>query len=116
LFNAYHHALTVDVADFELAEFRAPYGGGIQSHDQGAVKEVTGGVNQATYFLGAEYGRESFAELGERNIFGVEVPVESLEEKETQRGRMLPDGVGRQLLLKQMKLILPDVFRPERIR
>jgi hypothetical protein len=26
---------------------------------------------------------------------------------------MLPDRVGRQLLLKQMKLVLPDVFRPE---
>ena len=42
--------------------------------------------------------------------------MESLEEKETERGRMLPDRVGRQLLLEQMKLILPDVFRPERIR
>jgi hypothetical protein len=42
--------------------------------------------------------------------------VQSLEEKEPQRGGMLPDRVGGQLLLKQMKLILPDVFRPERIR
>jgi hypothetical protein len=83
LFNANHHALTVDVSDFELAEFRAPHGGGIERHDQGAVKEVTGGVNQARDFLGAEYGRESFPELGERNIVGAEVPVKSLEEKET---------------------------------
>jgi len=81
--NADHHALTVDVADFKPAQLSPPHGGGIQSHDQGAVKEVTGGVDQASYFLGAENGRESFAELGERDIFSAEVPVESLEIEET---------------------------------
>src|SRR3979411_1782898 len=40
LFNANHHALAVDVADFEPAQFRSPHGSGIQSHDQGAVKKV----------------------------------------------------------------------------
>jgi len=29
-----------DVADFEPAQFRPPHGGGIQSHDQGAMKKV----------------------------------------------------------------------------
>ena len=40
LLNANHHALAVDVVNFEPAQFRPPHGSGIQSHDQGAVKEV----------------------------------------------------------------------------
>jgi len=36
--NTDHHALTIDVADLETAKFGASHGGGIQGHEQGAVR------------------------------------------------------------------------------
>jgi hypothetical protein len=46
------------------------------------VKKVTSCVDYSTYLLWAEYGRQAFAELGERNVVGAEVAVESLEKEE----------------------------------
>jgi hypothetical protein len=80
------------------------------------VKKVASRVDQSPYLLWTEYGRQSFAELEERDIFSREVSAESLEIEETQCGGVLPDGVRRQLLVKQMRVILPDVFSAEHIR
>ena len=46
-----HHALAVNVGDLETTQFGAPHGGGVQDHEQGAVKEITGVAEQASDFL-----------------------------------------------------------------
>src|SRR6202522_4054448 len=41
-----HHLRTVDVADFEIADLGAAHAGCVKSHQDGAVKQITGGREQ----------------------------------------------------------------------
>src|SRR5215469_451527 len=53
LVNADHHALAVNVGDLESAQFGSAHGGGVESHEQGAVKQITGGIDEPSHFLWA---------------------------------------------------------------
>src|SRR5260370_42233604 len=54
--NANHHALAVDVADFEPAEFRARHGGGIQVIVRGRWKRLLGELIQRSAASGLSAG------------------------------------------------------------
>src|SRR5580704_6676481 len=73
--NADHHALTIEVTDLETAKFGPSHGGGIQSHEQGAVIEIACRIDEPGYFLRAEdYGQPSGG-FGKRNVLGQKIPA-----------------------------------------
>src|SRR6516165_6565187 len=53
--DANRHALFVDVLGAELAEFGAAHAGVIQSHQDGAVAEIGGSVDEAPDLISAEH-------------------------------------------------------------
>ena len=53
--DANRHALFVDVLGAELAEFGAAHAGVIQSHQDGAVAEIGGGVDEAPDLVSAKH-------------------------------------------------------------
>ena len=61
--RANHHALTVDVLYLQPAN-SSRRGGGIQRHEERAVIEIAGRVDQSGHFLQAEHGRQSLAGFG----------------------------------------------------
>ena len=115
--NADHHSLTVDVLYLQPAEFGTACGGGIQGHEQRAVIEIAGRVDQSGYFLRAEHGGQSLSGFGKWNVLRQEMSVQCLYEQEAQCGYILTDRGRSQFLgLEQMSLILPNLVGPEFVR
>src|SRR5215471_11558953 len=46
-----HHALAVDVCNFQVRQFGTTYSGGIEHHQQGAMKGSARGIDQSRHFL-----------------------------------------------------------------
>src|SRR3984893_1328824 len=49
-----HHALAIDVADFQVCQFSASYSGGVERHQQGAMEGSAGRLNELSNFFLAE--------------------------------------------------------------
>jgi hypothetical protein len=64
--NTEHHALAIDVADFELACFAAPQAGTVERQQQRAVIEIFRAGNQSLDFVGAEDDGQTETLLGIR--------------------------------------------------
>ena len=60
--------------------------------------EIAGRVDQSGHLLRAEHGRQSLAGFGKWNVLGEKVPAQCLDEQEAQRGHILTDRGGSQLL------------------
>lgn len=59
LLDAEHHALTIDVTDFQLARFAATQARPVERHQQCAVIEILGAPNQALDLLWTEDDRQA---------------------------------------------------------
>ena len=57
LLDAEHHALAIDVADFELTRFAAPQAGAVQGEEQRAVIQILRARNEALHLVGTEHDR-----------------------------------------------------------
>jgi hypothetical protein len=57
LFDTEHHALAIDVADFELARFATTQAGTVEGEQQRAVIEILRACDQALDLVRAEYDR-----------------------------------------------------------
>ena len=77
-----HHALAVNVGDLETAQFRSPHGSGVQRHEQGAVEEITGRVDELCHFLRAEHDWQPPGRLGKGNVLGQKMAPQGLDEQE----------------------------------
>src|SRR5216684_6388556 len=49
-----HHALTVDVANFQTCEFGTPESGGVERHQQSAMEGRASRIDESRHFLLAE--------------------------------------------------------------
>ena len=49
-----HHALAIDVADFQVRQFSASYSGGVERHQQSAMEGSAGGIDELRDFFLAE--------------------------------------------------------------
>src|SRR5208283_1811417 len=49
-----HHALTVDVADFQSGKFGTPESGGVESHQQSAMQGKASRIDQSRHFFLAQ--------------------------------------------------------------
>ena len=92
-----HHALAIDVADFQVGQFSASYSGGVERHQQSTMIRSQSCVDESPDFFPAEDRRKvkrffRIGRLGDRN------------------------GARRQLaLLEQLGLIFTNVFRTQTI-
>jgi len=112
--NANHHALTVDVADLQTTQFGPPHGGGVQGHEQDAVIEIAGRVDEEGHLLWTEHSRQSLGGFRKRDAVRQKVPSQRFDEQEAQRGHVLRDRGRSQLLgLEQVSLILPYLLGAE---
>src|SRR5215470_1635571 len=55
LADADHHAFLVDVLGTQTAQLGAAHARGVQGHEDGAVAQVAGAVDEACHFLSAQY-------------------------------------------------------------
>ncbi len=53
-----HHALAVDVADFQVCQFSASYSGGVERHQQSALERSQSCVDELRDFFLAENRRQ----------------------------------------------------------
>ena len=53
-----HHALAIDVADFQVCQFGAAYSGGVEGHQQSAMKRSRSCVDESCdFFLAQDRGK-----------------------------------------------------------
>jgi hypothetical protein len=69
-----HHALRIDVADLEMAQFVGTQGSGIEGGEDGPVFQVVGVIEDAGDLFGAQDGDGLWPFLGGGNLF-VEPPL-----------------------------------------
>jgi hypothetical protein len=94
-----HHALAIDVADFQVCQFRASYSGGVERHQQSAMEGSARGLNQSCDFFLAE---DCWKVMGPFRIGSVgDAPgsPERLTVKEPQGCQTDRDAARRQLVL-----------------
>ncbi len=112
-----HHALAVNVADFQARQLRIPDASGVERHEQDALVGGTGRVDQLRDFLLAEDRRETMCLFRVGCFGGAPGPVESLGVEKTQSRQTGGDRPRRQLpLLKQLRLIFANLPRPQAVR
>jgi len=115
--NVDHDAFAVDIGDLECAQLGSPQPCGVQSHEDCAVHQIAGGVDQSGNLVLAEDGRQRALPLREWNMVRQIRPSECLNEEKPQGGPSLLDGAWGELkIAKQMNLIGSDVLRPQQIR
>src|SRR6202022_1389964 len=115
--NVNHHALAVDVADFQMRQLGVAHSGGVERHQQNAMVGSERSIDESCDFFLAQDRRKvkcSFrvGSLGDAPGFlgglGIEKP---------ERRQMLRNGARRQLpLLKQLGLVFANVSRPQAVR
>src|ERR1019366_414425 len=112
-----HHALAVDVADFQASQLRVPHASGVERHEKDALVGRTSGVDQLRDFLLAEDRREAMCLFRVGRFGDAPGPVESLAVEKTQSRQAGRDSPRRQLpLLKQLRLIFANLLRPQAVR
>src|SRR5437660_11871835 len=78
--------------------------------------EIASRIDQSRDLFLAENNRQPPRRFRIREIFPQIGPLQCSGKEELHRGHTLFDGIGRQLLItQQVKLKLPNVFRPELI-
>ena len=112
-----HHALAVDVVDFQARQLRVPDASGVERHEKDALVGRTSGVDQLRDFLLAEDRREAMCLFRVGRFGDAPGPVESLGVEKTQSRQAGRDSPRRQLpLLKQLRLIFANLPRPQAVR
>src|SRR5438132_3470669 len=117
LADADHHAFLIDVLWTQTAQLGAAHASGVQGHEDSAVPQVTGGVDEVRHFFSAQYDRDlPTGEFGQGQIIAREAPPQNLVDQESQRRCMPRNRPGVELpLLQKVQLIFPDMLQAELI-
>ena len=75
LLDPEHHALAIDVADFELARFAAAQASAVEGQQQRAVIEILRARDQPLDFVGTEHDRQAEPSLRIRQILAHVTPL-----------------------------------------
>ena len=113
--DANDHAFFVDVLGTELAEFGAAHAGVIQSHQDGAVAEIGGGIDEAPDLISAEHDGDPATRYSrQRDVVAGIAAAENLEIEKAKGRHLHHDRLGFELaLLDEVQLVLADVFASE---
>ncbi len=96
------HATRVDVTDLEPDQLFAAHPGSVKRHQNGALEQAVGGVDQPCDFSLAENLRQSDGPLGIGRQLDVPAALERLDVKETQGGEPLRYRIGREPALANL--------------
>ena len=89
-----NHSFAVNVVDSHICQLRAPHSGGIQRHQDYAVKWKIRGFDQKTDFFRAQYVRQTDHPFRIRRFCRVPRPMQGLYEEEAQGSQSLVDCIG----------------------
>jgi hypothetical protein len=107
-----HHALTVDVADFQVGQLSASGAGGIESHEQDALRRSACRMHELSDFFATKNRRQVVRLLRIRSVGNAPGSVQSLDVEKTQGRQVLSHGTRRQLaFLKKFSLIFANLSR-----
>ncbi len=110
--NVNHHALAVNIADFQAREFSTSESSGVERHQQGAMQRRPGRIDEPGNFFLAENRWQMNDLLRVGSFFDAPGSLESLGVEESQGREALRHGVRRELpLLEQRRLIFANVSR-----
>ena len=114
--DADHHALAVDVRDFQLQQLAAAQARAVERHQHRAVVEILRAGNQLTHFVGTQdRGQPSMALRGRQLLLQL-APLEHPHKEEAQRGDVEAHRPhGELLLTKQVGVIPPKRLGAELI-
>src|SRR6202162_1510868 len=111
-----HHALAIDVADFQVCQFSASYSGGVKRHQQSAMIRSQSCVDESRDFFPAEDRRKVKSFFGIGRLRDAPGFLECLDVEKTQSCQSLRNRARRQLvLLEELGLIFTNVFRTQTI-
>src|SRR5437660_1640973 len=109
--DMHHHALTVDVADFQVGQLGAPDAGGVEGHEQDAFTRSARGTDELCDFFPAQ---DRWNVLGFFRIGGLGCApalLESLGIEEPQSRKIYGNGAWRQLsFLEQFRLVFANLL------
>ncbi len=111
-----HHPLAVDIADLEAGCFCATCAGGIESHQQDAMKRCVRSFNESRDFFLAEYPWKVPHLLRIGRLGDAPATLQNVNVEEAQRRQPQDDRVRAELELGEQRcLILAYVFRAKLI-
>jgi len=93
------HALAVDIIQLQVHEFGAAQAGGVEGHQQGSMKRVTGCIDESRDFLLAEDRGEAMGLLRIRSLGDAPGFLECLDIEKTQGREANGNCTWRQLPL-----------------
>ena len=86
LLDPEHHALAIDVTDFELARFAAAPAGAIQRQEHRAVIEILCARDETLDLVGAEHDGQAVPPLRIRQVLAHVTPFEDISAEEPEGG------------------------------
>src|SRR6266705_3968949 len=102
----------IDVADLEARQLCVADAGGVESHEDGAIKGSRSGVDELRYFFLAENRGQAVRLLRVGSVSDAPRPLERLNVEKTQGAEMVGHRTGRQPpFCEEVSLILPNVLR-----
>ena len=112
LLDAEHHALAIDVADFELARFAAAQAGAVERQQQRAVIEILRARDQALDLVGTEHDRQAEPLLRIRQVLAHVAPLQDIPAEEPQRADLRDHGPdGEPPLLEEKQVVASELGR-----
>ena len=115
--NTQHHALTVDVADFQLARLTAAQAGAVERQQQCAVIEILRACDQALDLLGTEDDRRAEPLFRIRQVLAHVAPLQNMPTEEPERADLGDDGAHRELpLFQEEQVIASELGRRDPIK
>ena len=83
-----HHPFAIDVADFQVGQFRASYSGGVERHQQSAMEGSAGRLNELSNFFLAE---DRWQVMGPFRIGSVGDAPDELKRENPNRCNLFPE-------------------------
>src|ERR1700730_1711197 len=115
--NVNHHALAVDVTDFQVRQLGVPRTRGVERHQQNAMVGSERSIDESCDFFLAQDRRKVKCSFRVGSLGDAPGFLESLGIEKPESRQMLRNGARRQLpLLKQLGLVFANVSRPQAVR
>ena len=106
LLDAEHHALAIDVADFELARFAAPQAGAVEREEQRAVIEILRARDEPLHLVGTEHDREPESLFRIRQVLAHVASLQHVPAEEPERADLRDHRPDRESAILEEKQVV----------
>src|SRR5216683_1533145 len=115
--NVNHHALAVDVADFQVCQLGVAHSGSVERHQQNAMVGSERSIDESRDFFLAQDRRKVKWSFRIGSLGDAPGLFESLDVEKPQRREAVIHSTRRQLLLlKQLRLVFTNVSQAQTVR